>query len=166
MNTSTRNKFTGAFSIIEMMIVIAIIALLAAILLPSHVRAQTDQQGLPQVLTVPTNQPATISAATAPTNQVFLTFRVGKGAGLGWTFNASAGSGNATAYLYPTIDGTNYATTPWLWVNAENGTNILTVFTNWSPQTLAGVYGFKVMFSNATGGTFTNFGLVANRPNN
>lgn len=148
----------------SVLIATAFVALVAVFLPPAHSQV-VDSQGQPQSLYAPTNEPATISAATAPTNAVFVTLLVGKGLGLGWTFNASAGSGNATAYLYPSIDGTNYATTPWLWVNAENGTNILTAFTNWSQQTLAGLYGFKVMFSNATGGTFSNFGLVVNRPN-
>lgn len=142
------------------------LAALAAVALGTPALAQ-DTQGYPQTFITLTNQPATVATATTATNYDYVVLRKGQGLGLQWMFDSSAGTSNAWISVYPSIDGTNYATTGTSLVGAANGTNYIVVSTNWSPSQLAGIYSFKIgaMANAGSSGVLTNKGVIVNRPN-
>lgn len=126
-------------------------------------------QVTPFTFLAPTNLPATVAATSSSNQTSIITLQKGMGLGLAFNFALSANATSNTTvgyYLYPSPDGTNFATTGWAILQNGNGTNILTLVTNWSPATLAGLSAFSIgTVTNQNGGTLTNRSTIISRPN-
>jgi hypothetical protein len=117
-------------------------------------------QVTPTTLTTATNLPA-IVATTVTTNCVsYYTPPQTTGFSLEAVFNVSAGTSNAVVYLYPTLDGTNYATVA-QFTNTATATGTTTVRRTWTfdASTYRGVRGFQIGIYNQNSGTLTNSGI-------
>jgi len=151
--------------------ILAVICLLIGLLLIA-LPARADQQGAAQTFLSPTNMPAIITGgANSNALNSVIVLRKGQGLGLQWLFNGSASTNtaNGVMLLTPSIDGTNYDTTSWVFSRPAIGTGTTVATTNWSPLALAGYYSIEITaMTNANLGavsTLTNQGVLFNRPN-
>ncbi len=143
MKTFLKRK-VGAYSLIELLIVIAIMAILAAFILPQAHRA--NAQVTPQTLTAVSGIPTNIAAGATSNNIVApIVLRNNKGCSIAWTYN---GCTNATLTVTASNDGTNYF--PFATLAQTNSlastttTNYVTLGTNWSAAQLAGLYSLNI----------------------
>jgi hypothetical protein len=139
-----------------------ILAVTAVIGLAFTAPAQVAQT----TLVAATNLPATV-ATTVTTNCVsYFTVNNNDGFALTGTFNVSAGTSNVVYYLYPTTDGTNYATVAQI-TNTANANGTTTVRTTFSvePARTKGVRGYQIGIYNQNSGTLTNAGVLISKPN-
>ena len=76
----------------------------------------------------------------------------------------SGGTSNVVVYLYPTIDGTNYATVA-AFTNIATATGTTTVRRSWTIDASAyrGTRGFQIGLYNQNSGTLTNSSVRVSR---
>lgn len=117
-------------------------------------------QVTPTTLVTATNLPATVATTVTTNCASYFTVPQTSGFTLEAVFNVSAGTSNAVYYLYPTIDGTNYATVA-LFTNTATANGTTTVRRTWSfdASTYKGVRGFQLGIYNQNSGTLTNAGV-------
>lgn len=137
--------------------------LLAALV---HPLSSAIGQITPTTLGTVTNLPAIVSTASQSNTTSYVDLHNESGLALSWKFNVSSGTSSAVLLLYPSVDKTNYDTTPWQLIrNAANTTDQVAT-TNWSAAQLRGYTSLKIgALTNANAGTLTNKGLVFSRPN-
>lgn len=138
------------------------IAVVALASLPAHGQVTsttlTNLSGLPSIINV----------NTTSNTAAYIDLVQGKGLAASWKFTASAGTSNAVLRFYPTLDGTNYATTTrfQLVANATDTTQVIAT-TNWSALDLAGYRRLKLgqMYNQNATGIVTNEGVMYSRQN-
>lgn len=123
-------------------------------------------QVTPTTLNSVTNLPATVAATTSTAGPSYIDLYNDSGLALSWKFNVSSGTSAGVALLYPSVDKTNYDTTPWVFARNANGATDVIATTNWSAAQLRGYQSLKVgALTNASAGTLTNKQFQFNRPN-
>ena len=127
----------------------------------------TLAQSTQQTLVTATNLPATVATTVTTNCTSYFSMPNRTGFSLQYTFNVSAGTSNAIVYLYPTLDGTNYATVA-TFTNTATATGTTAVTQTWSfnDQLTRGVVGYKIGLYNQNSGTLTNQGILISRPTN
>jgi len=112
-----------------------------------------------------TNLPAvftTTNAITATTNE--LSLRENTGLALMGRFASSATANVASgAWLWFSVDGTNYPATPIQITAAGSGATYVLWQTNWSAAQLAGNARLRIQLTNANAANLTNAGVVWRR---
>lgn len=157
----SNRKYQGAFALVELLIIICILALLAAISIPKA-QAQITQSTLGGV----TNLPAVITATVASNTVSFIDINNNSGLALSWKFNVSSGTSAGGLFLFPSMDKTNYDTVPWVLLRNASGTTDQIATTNWDANKLRGYQSLMVgTMTNANAGTLTNKGITFGRPN-
>ncbi|MDE2102209.1 MAG: hypothetical protein KGL39_33495 [Patescibacteria group bacterium] len=143
---------------------VALIALVFGLLFSARA---ADTQGYPQTFVPLSNLPAVLANLSVSNSfPDYITLRKGQGLAMQYQFDSAAlATSNAVVLLYPSVDGTNYDTSPWVFARAAQTTNTVVATTNWSASTLSGYYSFKVVLTNANSASVTNLGLLFNRPN-
>jgi hypothetical protein len=113
-----------------------------------------------------TNTPAIVTAIAGSNTTTFIDINNNSGLAISWQFNVSAGTSNADLLMYPSVDKTNYETTPWVLERNAAGTTDRIATTNWDANKLRGYTSLKIgAMTNANNGTLTNKGLQFSRPN-
>jgi Tfp pilus assembly protein FimT len=147
------------FALHEVLLIIAVIGILSMFSVP-RASAQTGPD-----LQSATNLPATVATATQSATTSYIDLYSDSGLALSWKFNVSSGTSAGVVLLYPSVDKTNYDTTPWIWLRNANGATDVIATTNWSAQQLRGYRSLKIgALTNASAGTLTNKLLLFNRP--
>ncbi|HMP82613.1 MAG TPA: hypothetical protein PKA41_07940 [Verrucomicrobiota bacterium] len=159
-----KRKYRGVFSLAVLLHTMAILCLLAVLAIPQQAKAIELWQQT-QIISA-TNLPATMPAAWITNCASYLPVTQGQGAAVYWRFNTTAGNSNAVLYLYPSADGTNYATSvPWTLTRPVTAATDVHAVTNFTADQLAGIRSFKISLSWAGDtGTFTNKSLLWGRP--
>lgn len=136
----------------------AFIIALALFAFALRARAQS-QVGIyqPTTLLNATNLPAVISPGGISNTVSIINVPQKLGLSFTWKFNVSAGSSNACESLTPSVDGTNYDTTPWTLNRNANGTTDVIATTNWTHNQLNSYRTLKIVGqTNQNAGTLTN----------
>jgi hypothetical protein len=148
---------------------LAILIVIFIGLLFSPRSARADGQGYPSTFFTATNLPVTMPTDSISSNLAsWLPVYSTSGLGLAWGGNVSSGTSPIVMQIYSSIDGTNISTVPFAtWTVTATGTTPFLLNTNWSNLQLKGIKALVIgSITNENGGTFTNNGVLANRPNN
>jgi len=144
-----------------LVLTLALIGLLAA----TTLTAFADDQGSDATQFSLTNFP-TVMPSVGASNSInsYIPLRKDSGLALSWPM---IGSGTNSVTLFVTVDGTNYATTPWATLSNLTTTAAITntVTTNWNANQLRGYKGMLVNNLTNGAGATTNFGIYVRRPN-
>lgn len=114
-------------------------------------------------INVATNIPSFWATAATTNITSYIPVPQGKSLCVSWTFSLSgSGTDNNQLYLYPSVDGTNYATLmPTVLNAAGNGTTGVTVWTNLEAKKIEGLVNFKIgLGTNGTARTLYNSNVV------
>ena len=129
----------------------------------TRVRAQVQAGNIGSFTNIPTVITAT-NTITATTNILIL--QQNTGLALEGTFATAASAAAASgAWIWFSVDGTNYPAAPIIITCANNGGTYVTWWTNWSAAQLAGLTSMKVQLTNANANNLTNAGINWNKWN-
>jgi hypothetical protein len=138
-------------------LIAALLAFAALVVLTPPASAQVT----PTKLVTVTNLPATVATGAISNSTSYVDISPGQGLAFSAKFAVSSGTTAAPVLLYPSVDGTNYASTAWQFFVPVNGGTPQIGTTNFSPAALAGYKSIKVgALTNANAGTLTNQGIV------
>lgn len=149
-----KNRNQSGFGLFQLLLTMAVIALLAALLLPTAAQAQVTSQNL-KTLSNLTSPFTSTNTVTATTNKI--TVVPGKGLGLQLRLSGPATSLPSGLWIFPSVDGTNKVKNPWVWTNGiAVSTTHDTYVTNFSAAQLAGITALYIQLTNGTGLALTN----------